>query len=142
MARKPASRLKRLLLGVAYVAFACKLLIPAGYMPAALGAGSLLALCPGNLPVGLLDRAGGRGPHGGPGGHDHHGDDDAGEHDGAAVWEHCSLGALAATPALASACVVAVTDAAPPSIATTAPLVTPNVRPLEFRARAPPHLHA
>lgn len=65
-----------------------KLLIPAGYMPASLGDGGPLRLCHVGLPVSL------QAPHLE---HMHHGSDG-----GQPEWlyEHCSLGALAAAAAV------------------------------------------
>lgn len=122
-----ARRLRRVLLGLAHVALASKLLIPAGYMPAAIGAGGPIALCPGEFPIELLS---------GPAGHADHGEHT--EHDDASIREHCSLGALAATPALAGASAVGIAPAAPGPIAQTEIGIAPRVHSALFRARAPP----
>lgn len=115
---------RRGLLAVAYLAVASKLLIPAGYMPSALGEGSPIRLCSSGLPEGLV-------PHG----DEHHGHDEDGSE---LLWEHCSLGALAATAAVTSDYEVRLPFfresflRAPQSQLTTALTV------IAFHARAPP----
>jgi len=76
---------RRALILTTYLAFACRLMIPAGYMPAALGEGGPVTLCPMGLPAGLLPEHSGH----------HH---DGGESRGAdLLWEYCPVGALADT---------------------------------------------
>lgn len=72
---------RRALLTATYLAVACRLLVPLGYMPAALGQGSPIRLCWSGLPAGLLTH---EAAHGG-----HHGE----QHDEA--WDRCPLGVLA-----------------------------------------------
>ena len=76
------------LLAVTYLAVASKLLIPAGYMPSALAEGTPIRLCSSGLPEGLVSH-----------GDKHHDHDEEGSE---LLWEHCSLGALAATAAVTS----------------------------------------
>jgi hypothetical protein len=77
-----------------------KLLVPVGYMPAALASGAPIRLCDGYLPRALQLPAEQVAPtaHGmahGHGGHREH------EHEHEHSWEHCSLGALASAAAIA-----------------------------------------
>ena len=80
-------RARRALLLLTYLSLACKLLIPAGYMPAAVSDGWPVKLCYSGLPENLSSH---QGSH-----HEHNGEDDLG-------FEHCPLGALASTATLAS----------------------------------------
>ncbi len=115
---------RRGLLAVTYLAVASKLLIPAGYMPSALGDGSPIRLCSSGLPEGLVAH-----------GNEHHDHDEEGSE---LLWEHCSLGALAATAAVTSDYEVRLPffresfSLAPQSQLTAAPTV------VAFHARAPP----
>lgn len=142
MSTRFAKRLKRGLLPLAYVALACKLLIPVGYMPAPFGAGGPVTLCPGEFPIGLLDAGAGHGAHTErvtPVDHDAqpgHGEPTG--HEDASMWEHCSLGALAATAALASEYVIGLPAPGSDSITATAARMAPPARPIAFHARAPP----
>lgn len=101
-------------------------MIPAGFMPAALGEGGPLTLCPMGLPVGLLpDQSG------------HHHDD--GESGGAdLLWEYCPVGALADTASIIPELVfhLPVFQDVRPAELESAGIVS---RPLPgFRSRAPP----
>lgn len=134
---------ERGLLPLAYVALACKLMIPVGYMPAAFGAGGPFTLCPGEFPVALLDTGAGHGAHAerthvGDDAHAGHGEPATPTGHGDAVWEHCSLGALAATAALASEYVIGLCARDPDSITVAPARMAPPARPIAFRARAPP----
>ncbi len=77
---------RRTLIGVGYLAFTCRMLIPAGYMPTAWGEGGPITLCPMGAPSSLLSQNSD---------HDHHGSEDSPSHD--LLWENCPLGALADT---------------------------------------------
>ena len=110
-----------------YLAFACRLMVPAGYMPAAWGDGGPITLCPMGLPAGLLPEHAGH----------HHDDGDDGP--GAELlWEHCPLGALTDTASLMPDIVfhlpvflnIRPTDFEPGSIVSRSAL--------GFRSRAPP----
>lgn len=131
MKRRTTSRLRRALLCFAYAALAAKLIVPVGYMPAALSDGSFVRLCPGGLPNGLLETAPGRADQGTDG--------EQSDHDEASIWEHCWLGSLAATPAMA-ACEhnFDVLGTAAETIAVTQAVPGKAFRALGFRARAPP----
>jgi hypothetical protein len=87
---------RRLLRGVAYVAVGTKFLIPVGYMPGPLSAGSPVQLCDGGfqVPVHAHD-------HAAHAGHDaHHAQHDHGDKTGELQWKHCPSGALAAAGAI------------------------------------------
>jgi hypothetical protein len=86
------------LVGLAYFALACRLVIPAGYMPAPLDQGGPIMLCPGGLfggvPVASEDA------HTSHGDQHSHGDDSS--ESGHAGWEHCPVGSILAAAALTS----------------------------------------
>lgn len=119
----------RVLLGAAYLALACRLLVPAGYMPSAIGEGGPISLCPTGLPAGFLPETAE---------HHHHDDYKGAER----LWEPCLLGAAADT-ALAVEPVhfeaLSLEQAALPAYAARAH--HPR-RALGFRSRAPPLLVA
>jgi hypothetical protein len=118
----------RTLLGVAIVAFCCRVVIPTGFMPAALGDGGPFVLCPTGLPSGLLNDGG---HHGG----DQHGSD--GSHEMVA-WEFCPLGLLFDDAPLSYQAAVQdqhIRTAAPAT--ELASLVFARV-PAVFRSRSPP----
>ena len=79
---------RRALILATYLAFACRLMIPAGYMPAALGEGGPVTLCPMGLPAGLLPEHSGH----------HHEDGESRGTD--LLWEYCPVGALADTASI------------------------------------------
>lgn len=91
MSRRYLKTAKQALLVAAYLAFACKALVPIGYMPASLAHGSLLQLCDDVPGIAFA-------PHGQH--HDHDHDHDHDKSDGA-QWKHCQLGALASAAAFA-----------------------------------------
>jgi hypothetical protein len=92
--------LRRYVIGLALLGFACRAFVPVGYMPAAITDGGPIVLCHGG-PVGAwLADAGSRNGHGGhghhPGDHDHDGHGLGSPQKGFDAWEHCPLGATAA----------------------------------------------
>lgn len=84
MSMRKRSVIRTALLRATCIAFACRLLVPAGYMPAALGEGWPIKLCHQGLPEHLL------GAHH-DGHHQEHDQHDSGEQ---LLWEHCPFGAL------------------------------------------------
>ena len=109
----------------AYLALACRLLVPPGYMPSALDEGGPVSLCPMGLPEGFLPETAG-----------HHHDDDYGGAE--RLWEPCLFGA-AADSALdveqVQFDVAMLQQVALPAYAVRA---QHPLRALGFRSRAPP----
>jgi hypothetical protein len=168
MHRSPAfARLRRLrgVAGLVVLGLLCRAFIPAGFMPAAFGAGGPVAVCHGGLAgeffrrleasrVAQAEAAGhiGHATHGGLGEHaaqTGHGDPGAGHADPGArdghapaadheAWEHCPFGAAFGAALLAG-------DVTPelPVLAQAFEVIEPT-RPVSFRpvssyrARAPP----
>jgi hypothetical protein len=90
---------RALLLGLVYLALACRLVIPAGYMPAPLGQGGPIMLCPGGF-FGAAPSVRDDLHAGHHGDHHAHGEEQSGsEHAG---WEHCPVGSIFAAAALTS----------------------------------------
>ena len=119
---------RRGFLYAAYLALACRLLVPPGYMPSALAEGGPISLCPVGLPAGFVPESAG---------HDH-------EDYGAAerLWEPCLFGAAVDT-ALATAKVhFDVTRLQLSGLPVHAVQVHNPPRALGFFSRAPPRLVA
>ncbi len=94
MALGPVRKARRLLPLFVLAALACRLLIPAGYMPAALDEGGPIQLCSSGLPSSVLPGGSGQGDH-----HDHDGSHDPdGSHE--LAWEHCPFGVLLSVDAI------------------------------------------
>ena len=74
--------LKRALLFVGVLAFACRLVIPSGFMPAGLSEGGLIILCPHGLPDGFSSET-----------QTHH-DHPHGQETTSLEWDRCALGTL------------------------------------------------
>ena len=120
--------LKRTLLFVAFVAFACRLVIPPGFMPAGLDEGGPVVFCPVGLPDGF-----------GPSAHHNHGDGEDGKV-AELAWERCAFGAVFDAEAL-----VVNVDLQIPTLGDDTPsmwqqsLFVSSVPPA-YRSRAPPAL--
>ncbi|MDH4108135.1 MAG: hypothetical protein OEW35_07445 [Gammaproteobacteria bacterium] len=121
---------------IAWASFACRVLVPVGYMPAALADGGPFVLCPGGYQAELLqylDSAPGDARH--AAGHGAHA---AGDHAAHAERSDCSIGATFAA--------VAPTASLP--LAMPAPQIVPPLAPAErltasttrarYHSRAPP----
>ena len=120
---------RRVLLGAAYLALSCRLLVPAGYMPSAIGEGGPISLCPVGLPADFLPETA-----------EHHHDEDYGAAE--RLWEPCLFGAAADTAvAVESAHFEAflLQKVALPAYAVRAPH---PFRAPGYRSRAPPLLVA
>lgn len=91
MGLRSLKEVRRPLLLFVYAALVCRLLIPAGYMPAALGEGWPIQVCDSGFPQGPLSQDSGHDDH-----HDHH--DPDGSHE--LAWEHCSFGVLLSLAAI------------------------------------------
>jgi hypothetical protein len=128
---------RRLLRGIAYAAVGTKFLIPVGYMPGPLAAGSPVQLCDAGfyVPAHAHDHA----AHAGHGAHqEQRGQHDHGKKTDELKWKHCPSGALAAAGAIP----VEYRLDLPPGEAERLPLrdagrVT-RARFTAFRSRAPP----
>ena len=112
---------------VVLAALACRLLIPAGYMPAPLGDGGPIQLCSFGVPSGS-----GHDDH-----HDHHGSHDPhGNHE--LAWEHCPFGVLLSVDAVDVEPVLATREIRADATLTAYRRVSSNGVRTPFRARAPP----
>ena len=117
-------------------------MIPAGFMPAAIGAGFPLQVCPSGLPDGALARlAGEHAAHHHHAGHGHHGHHDpAGSGDGGHAYsaEQCPIAHLIAAAALPVSAGPAVPALPAPAIVAPVPR-HPATAPLhQYRSRGPP----
>ena len=120
----PLNLIRRTLISAMYLAFACRLLVPAGYMPAAWGEGGPIALCPTGLPAALMPEHSGH----------HHDDGTDTDH----LWENCPLGTLADTAAITPNVVFNLPvslDISPTDLGLRS---TFSRRPADFRSRSPP----
>ena len=117
--------LRRVLQATVYLALACRLLVPAGYMPSAMGEGGPISLCPTGLPADFLPETAE---------HYHHDDYNGAER----LWEPCLFGAAADTAVTAERVhfeALSLEQVALPAYAVRAH--HPR-RALGFRSRAPP----
>jgi hypothetical protein len=137
---------RSVLMRCAALAIGCQFLVPAGYMPGAFANGTPFVLC--HMYTGALaartpaaDAHAHAGMH-----HDagmHHAapapaDTAHDDHTNAEAWEHCPLGALSATAALAPSFALNFSAPAHERVATTRPAPAGIVAPIDLRARAPP----
>ena len=125
---------RRYLLGLAFLAFACRAVVPTGFMPASLDAGGPIILCPGGSAGAIVrflsDRSAGK--HASHTHHDHDSDDYE-------AWEYCPVGASLSTAALTTA----INDVSLPALehvleAIEPAKLTPRPSSKPYRARAPP----
>jgi len=137
----------------AAVAIGCQFLIPSGYMPGAFADGTPFVLCHMYTRA-LAAHTPGAPEHDHPAAahHDaaaHHGaahhdaapaNSDAAHdnHTGAEAWEHCPLGALSGTAALAPSFAPAFSGPEHERVTTTRPVAAGIVTLIDLRARAPP----
>ncbi len=128
MKMPPKRFARQLLIALAYVAFGVKVLIPVGYMPGAISAGSPFQLC----DAGLLGA-----PHAGHNAHHSHGDSqDPDPHE--LSWKHCPIGALAAAGAIPVEYQLHLPPVEPQSIGVDYACDSIAAPVMGFRARAPP----
>lgn len=118
-------------------------MIPAGFMPAAIGGGFPLQVCPSGLPDGALARLAGE--HGGHSHHGHHGHhanhaNHGGHDDGGHAYsaEQCPIAHLIAAAALPALAGAALPAAASPAFPVLAPRPPAAVRVHHYRSRGPP----
>ena len=127
--RLGGSQGRRVLLCATYLALACRLLVPPGYMPSALNEDGPISLCPMGLPAGFL-----------PESTEHLHDEDYGGAE--RLWEPCLFGAAADTALAVEHLhfeVAMLQQVALPAYAVQA---HHPVRALGYRSRAPPLLVA
>lgn len=127
-----------------FVGFASRMVIPIGYMPAALGDGGPIKLCPGGVSPALIQffeqRRRGHQHDGGDqapddGGHRSHSSSSDTEHDG---WRHCPVGTVFSWAPLAAQVDLGV-QMLGHVLAVSAPSVPVNLlSDTPYRARAPP----
>jgi len=117
-------------------------MIPAGFMPAAIGAGFPLQVCPSGLPDGALARLAGE--HAGHHHHAHHGHHEAdGENrsgDGGHAYsaEQCPIAHLIAAAALPVSAAPALPALPAPAIVSPTPQHPAAARVHHYRSRGPP----
>lgn len=122
---------RRKLIGLIFLCLAVRVIMPAGYMPAAIGEGGPFVLCPGGLTgataiLSSLSHAGG-----------HHGDLHG---DGLHFWEFCPFDAAFGT-AIVDNDIEVVLPAFRQFFASARPQLAPRpAAPHPFHARAPPLL--
>ena len=126
MAPGPIKKGRRLLPFVVLAALACRLLIPAGYMPAALDEGGPIQLCSSGLPSSVLPGGSGQGDH-----HDHDGSHEL-------AWEHCPFGVLLSVDAIDIEYGLAIPDGFAQSALTAYRRISAIGARTPFNARAPP----
>ena len=129
------NRTARLGAWLGYASFACKILVPIGYMPAALDEGGPFVLCPGGYQGELVRYLSGHQPgHGASGSHDAA----AAEHGPNDGSSNCSLGTTlgAVAPDVSSSIPLALVRAGVPAASADARVVAaPATR---YHSRAPP----
>jgi hypothetical protein len=121
---------RKTLLALGLLAFACRFVIPPGYMPASLADGGPIVLCPVGMPADF----GSNEPRHHDTGHDHD--------DGAMAWEHCPLGTLFSSVALSNDFHLTIAAAANDPAPITESFAFVSSTTTVFRARAPPVLDA
>lgn len=133
------ARNERMLLRLALILFGCRALVPVGYMPASLADASLLMPCHGTLAGQLLARLG---TPAATHAHDHHAGQDESSDPPTSLdaWEHCPLGAVASSAALASQPTLGPLPSARFESPCNAGLASlERLLAGHYRARAPPH---
>jgi hypothetical protein len=128
-----AAKLRRVgawpLRGIAYAAVAAKFLIPVGYMPGPLAAGSPIQLCDAGFHVAV--HAGRHAQH------EHHGHHDHGKTE-ELQWKHCPSGALAAAGAIPVEYRLDLPSGEAAPLPPRAAATVTKPRFTAFRSRAPP----
>ena len=136
MMRRRLNKLTRIATWLAWASFALRVLVPVGYMPAAIADGGPFVLCPGGYQAELIDYLGAAAADGaGAGHHAGHAAQDHGSH---AEGSDCSIGAtFAAVGPAATAPLVA---PAPQALRPVVPAAVPSgAAPLaRYLSRAPP----
>jgi hypothetical protein len=126
MMRRRLNKLTRIATWLAWASFALRVLVPVGYMPAAIADGGPFVLCPGGYQAELLQYLGSSAAH------DHgaaaHAGHASAEHGSHAEGSDCSIGATFA----------AVAPTASPPVVAPAPRVTRPVTLIEAAASSVP----
>ena len=143
--RTIARRTRLALIWLGYLGLACRVLVPAGYMPAPLGQGGPVILCHGGIAGQFLaslqteptepDHHAHAHGEAASGAHDGASHDDSGQHE---AWELCPIGS-----ALAAAALTAEFDLQTVTLSEPAPAVEPvafatTLLARSYWARAPP----
>jgi hypothetical protein len=123
-------QLKRSLLILGCLAFACRLVIPPGYMPASLADGGPVVFCPVGLPVGFGQETG----------HHHHDDGEDTQLEELA-WENCAFGAVFDSEALVADIVPLIPSFETDFTAIWREEFIVSSSPAAFHSRAPPSLY-
>lgn len=119
----------------AALAVATKLLVPVGFMPAAVADGSPIRLCDGGRAAVMHTQMAMPAPDAMAGSAHDHGKEGAGHHE----WERCSLGGLASMAAVAFEISFAVAESGADHEPRPAAMDRRSIeRPRRFLARAPP----
>lgn len=113
-------------------------MIPAGFMPAAIGAGFPLQVCPSGLPGGALQRLAGAAGHDHHHHHHHNHEHHTGGDGAAYTAEQCPIGHLLAAAAIPVTLDFSVPRPAAPAIVGAAPSWQPVPHRVHWRPRAPP----
>lgn len=125
---------QRCWLGLAFVAFLCRAVVPVGFMPASFDAGGPITLCPGGSAGAIVRYLSERSADN----HAHHAQHEHGS-DSYEAWEHCPTGASLSAAALTTA----IPDYRLPPLeqvleAIEPAQLLPSVIASLYRARAPP----
>jgi len=129
-------RLFRIATWLVWATFACRVLTPVGYMPAAIADGGPFILCPGGTQAELVSYLAGARGHAHHAGH--HGTQDAAEHDRHGEGADCPLGASFAPAAPTEFQPAAAIDTA--AILSVRPVVAAfsTAHTPRYHSRAPP----
>ena len=126
------SRKLRLHYGVLLAIFACRALVPVGFMPAPISAGGPIVICPGGAGGALLRHLA---AHRDQSDSDHRHEHAPGGHD---AWAYCPVGASLAAAALLTVVHFQLPAHSPVLEATEPAQVLPRFVIARYRARAPP----
>jgi len=132
---KPLNLCRSLVLRLAWLGFACRLVVPAGYMPAAPGEGGFIKLCPAGAAGLLVNAAPAAHAHAGHGNpsstHDH-----AGDHN--YDTDYCPVGAFFSSAATVPGFELALLPAVSVHAAWLQPVSAATPRFASHQPRAPP----
>jgi hypothetical protein len=145
--RTIARRTRLALIWLGYLGLACRMLVPAGYMPAPLGQGGPVILCHGGIAGEFFKSL--RTERADADHHAHHGDASSGSHDVAShddgsgqheAWELCPIGSALAAVALTGEFALQTLELDEPAPAVEpAPFAT-TLLARAYWARAPPSI--
>lgn len=140
------NRTRRLLIWLTYLGFACRVLIPAGYMPAPFAEGGPIILCHGGLTGKVFEGFAHQHDHrldvhDGSDSDAHHGgiDESDGQH---AAWELCPVGSALSAFAVTADFELHVLSLSQPISPSESPALIASVVTKSYWARAPPQTHS